>query len=178
VCYDVERVDRRRLAQLDDSKRVPPELREELFTAIMRMALQVVVITVPAAEIDRRGLHKSNLRALGQALESLDPAPDVCLTDGFSVPGCGREHRRLIGGDGRSAAIAAASIVAKVVRDRTMRRMDALYPGYGFSSHVGYITPRHSRIVRERGPCDIHRRSFQALCYLSEEEAAARLSAA
>ena len=68
--------------------------------------------------------------------------------------------------------------MAKVVRDRAMLRMDALYPRYGFSSHVGYITPRHSRLVREHGPCHIHRRSFQALCYLSEEEAAARLAAA
>jgi ribonuclease HII len=73
----------------------------------------------------------------------------------------------------KSAAIAAASIVAKVTRDRLMRRMDALYPHYGFSSHVGYITPGHSAIVRERGPSRIHRRSFQALCYLSEDELAA-----
>ncbi len=68
-------------------------------------------------------------------------------------------------GDERSAAIAAASIVAKVVRDRAMRRMDSLFPHYGFYSHVGYITPRHSAIVRERGPSELHRRSFQALCY-------------
>ena len=80
-------------------------------------------------------------------------------------------------GDEKSAAIAAASIVAKVVRDRYMRRAAALYPHYGFTSHVGYITPRHAAIVRERGPCEIHRRSFQALCYLSEDELAARLAA-
>ena len=169
VCYDVERVDRRRLAQLDDSKRVPPELREELFTAIMQMALQVVVITVPAAEIDRRGLHKSNLRALGQALESLDPAPDVCLTDGFSVPGCGREHSRLIGGDGRSAAIAAASIVAKVVRDRHMHRMADRYPEYGFERHVGYITPEYGAAVRRHGVTPLHRRSWHARAYAELE---------
>ena len=83
----------------------------------------------------------------------------------------------MIDGDERSAAIAAASIVAKVVRDRYMRRADALYPQFGFRSHVGYITPSHSALVRRHGPSEIHRRSFQALCYLSEEEAAARLSA-
>jgi ribonuclease HII len=77
-----------------------------------------------------------------------------------------------VDGDERSAAIAAASIVAKVVRDRAMRRMDALFPHYGFSSHVGYITPKHSAVVRERGPSEVHRRSFQALCYLSPEELA------
>jgi ribonuclease HII len=74
----------------------------------------------------------------------------------------------------KSAAIAAASIVAKVTRDRLMRRMDALYPHYGFSSHVGYITPGHSAIVRQRGPSRIHRRSFQALCYLSHSEATSK----
>jgi ribonuclease HII len=82
-------------------------------------------------------------------------------------------HQAVVDGDEKSAAIAAASIVAKVTRDRLMRRMDALFPQYGFSSHVGYITPGHSRIVRERGPCHIHRRSFQALCYRTEEELAA-----
>ena len=97
--------------------------------------------------------------------------------DGFRLGPSAPEHVAVVDGDERSAAIAAASIVAKVVRDRTMRRLDSLFPGYGFSSHVGYITPRHARIVRELGPCEIHRRSFQALCYLSEEEAAARLAA-
>ena len=72
-------------------------------------------------------------------------------------------------GDEKSAAIAAASVVAKVVRDRTMRRLAALYPHYGFSSHVGYITPRHSAVVRERGPSVIHRRSFEARCYAPEQ---------
>ena len=173
VCYDVERVDRRRLAQLDDSKRVPPELREELFTAIMQMALQVVVITVPAAEIDRRGLHKSNLAAMREILHALSPPAEACLVDGFRLGPTAPAHTAIVDGDEKSAAIAAASIVAKVTRDRVMRRMDALFPHYGFSSHVGYITPGHSKIVRERGPSRIHRRSFQALCYRSEEELAA-----
>jgi ribonuclease HII len=89
----------------------------------------------------------------------------VCLVDGFRLGPKAPEHSAVVDGDEKSAAIAAASIVAKVVRDRMMRRMDALYPAYGFRSHVGYITPRHSAVVREIGPSEIHRRSFNALCY-------------
>jgi ribonuclease HII len=167
----------RPLAQLNDSKQVAPEDREELFRAVLASAAGISVQIVSPGEIDREGLHKSNLNGLRRALHALAPPAEACLVDGFRLGPSAPEHVAVVDGDERSAAIAAASIVAKVVRDRTMRRMDALYPGYGFSSHVGYITPRHSRTVRERGPCDIHRRSFQALCYLSEEEAAARLAA-
>jgi ribonuclease HII len=168
----------RPLAQLNDSKQVSPEDREALFRAVLAAATQISVQVISHTEIEREGLHRSNLAGLRRALHALAPPAEACLVDGFRLGPSAPDHVAVVDGDERSAAIAAASIVAKVVRDRTMRRMDALYPGYGFSSHVGYITPRHSRIVRERGPCDIHRRSFQALCYLSEEEAAARLSAA
>jgi ribonuclease HII len=96
--------------------------------------------------------------------------------DGFRLGPTAPPHQAVVDGDEKSAAIAAASIVAKVTRDRLMRRMDALYPHYGFRSHVGYITPSHSRMVRERGPSAIHRRSFQALCYLSEAELEERLA--
>ena len=168
----------RPLSFLNDSKQVSPEKREELFRAVLGCATRVSVQMISPAEIDREGLHRSNLAGLRRALHGLAPPADACLVDGFRLGPAAPEHMAVVDGDERSAAIAAASIVAKVVRDRTMRRMDSLYPGYGFSSHVGYITPTHSRLVRERGPCEIHRRSFQALCYLSEEEAAARLSAA
>jgi ribonuclease HII len=167
----------RPLALLNDSKQVSPEEREVVFRAVLGCAERVCVKVISAADIDRNGLHKSNLAGLRATLSALAPPAEACLVDGFRLGPSAPEHQAVVDGDTKSAAIAAASIVAKVVRDRTMRRMDALYPGYGFSSHGGYITPRHSRIVRERGPCDIHRRSFQALCYLSEEEAAARLSA-
>ena len=93
--------------------------------------------------------------------------------DGFRLGPTAPRHTAVVDGDERSAAIAAASIVAKVTRDRLMRRLAALFPHYGFESHVGYITPRHSAVVRRRGPSGLHRRSFQALCYLPEEEAAA-----
>jgi len=92
-------------------------------------------------------------------------SPTSGLVDGFALTDMNFPTIQIIKGDATSAAIAAASIIAKVVRDRMMRRMDALYPAYGFRSHVGYITPRHSAVVRELGPCEIHRRSFQALCY-------------
>src|SRR5262249_26215836 len=111
-------------------------------------------------------------------LHALSPPAEVCLVDGFRLGPTAPEHRAVVDGDERSAAIAAASIVAKVVRDRAMRRMDALYPRYGFASHVGYITPAHSARVRGLGPSEIHGRSFRALCSLSEGEARARVAQA
>jgi ribonuclease HII len=168
VCFDTAALRGRRCAPLgllDDSKRHTPERREELFGAVLRLAEQVVVRVVPSCTIDRDGLHRSNLRALGEALTAIDPAPDVCLVDGFSVPGCARAHRAIVDGDARSAAIAAASIVAKVTRDRYMHRVAALYPGFGFDEHVGYITPAHVEAVRRLGPTALHRRSFLSRAY-------------
>ncbi len=167
----------RPLALLNDSKQVTPEDREQLFRAVVGCARQIAVRVISSREIDRNGLHRSNLVGLRAVLWALTPPAEVCLVDGFRLGPSAPPHRAVVDGDEKSAAIAAASIVAKVVRDRTMRRLDALYPHYGFSSHVGYITPRHSAVVRQRGPSDIHRRSFQALCYLSEEEAQAVLAA-
>jgi ribonuclease HII len=106
-------------------------------------------------------------------LRELSPPAEACLVDGFRLGKAAPVHTAIVDGDEKSAAIAAASIVAKVTRDRLMRRMDAVYPHYGFASHVGYITPAHSAIVRRRGPSAIHRRSFQSLAYVTDEEAAA-----
>src|ERR671936_2303352 len=163
----------RPLALLNDSKQLDPERREQLFGAVVGCAEAISIRVIPHSEIDRNGLHRSNLAGLRAVLHDLCPPADVCLVDGFPLGPAAPPHRAVVDGDEKSAAIAAASIVAKVTRDRLMRRMDALFPHYGFSSHVGYITPGHSAVVRERGPSRIHRRSFQALCYLSEEEAAA-----
>jgi ribonuclease HII len=160
----------RPLALLNDSKQVSPERREDLFRAVIGCAEQVVVRVIPHGQIDRNGLHRSNLAAMREILHALSPPAEACLVDGFRLGPTAPEHRAVVDGDEKSAAIAAASIVAKVTRDRLMRRMDALYPHYGFSSHVGYITPGHSAIVRERGPSRIHRRSFQALCYSELED--------
>jgi ribonuclease HII len=155
----------RPLAFLNDSKQCSHEQREELFRAVLACAEKVVVRAVPAGEIDRFGLHRSNLEGLRAMLRELAPPAEACLVDGFRLGRAAPDHIAVVDGDEKSAAIAAASIVAKVTRDRLMWRMDALYPHYGFSSHVGYITPGHSAVVRERGPSEIHRRSFQALCY-------------
>jgi ribonuclease HII len=162
----------RPLALLNDSKQVDPATRDELYRAVIACAERVSVHVYPAAVIDREGLHKSNLRGLRAALWACQPA-DVCLVDGFKLGPTAPPHRAVVDGDTKSAAIAAASIIAKVTRDRYMHMADALYPGYGFASHVGYITPSHTRIVRERGPCEIHRRSWRARAYLTEAELAA-----
>ena len=162
----------RPLASLNDSKQLSPEQRQQLFHAVVACAARISVRIFCAREIDTNGLHRSNLAGLRQALAALAPPAEVCLVDGFRLGPTAPEHRALVDGDTKSAAIAAASIVAKVVRDRTMRRMDALFPHYGFASHVGYITPGHSAVVRERGPSAIHRRSWRARCYADDEAAA------
>ena len=164
----------RPLAFLNDSKQCSAERREELYHAVVSCAERVAVRVIPPGDIDRNGLHRSNLAGLRAMLEAVGPA-DVCLVDGFRLGPAAPEHRAVVDGDEKSAAIAAASIVAKVTRDRLMRRLDALFPAYGFAQHVGYITPGHSAVVRERGPSRVHRLSFQALCYgrRAEAEAAA-----
>jgi ribonuclease HII len=155
----------RPLALLNDSKQLSPDERHELFRAVVGCATRIAVRIFSAREIDRSGLHRSNLAGMRSALGALAPPAEVCLVDGFRLGASAPPHQAIVDGDTKSAAIAAASIVAKVVRDRAMRRMDAVFPHYGFWSHVGYITPGHSAVVRERGPSSIHRRSFQALCY-------------
>jgi len=132
---------------------------------VLGCAEKVAVRVIPPGDIDRNGLHKSNLAGLRAMLSALAPPAEACLVDGFRLGPSAPEHTAVIDGDTKSAAIAAASIIAKVTRDRLMRRLDALYPAYGFAQHVGYITPQHSAVVRERGPCAVHRLSFQALCY-------------
>jgi ribonuclease HII len=163
----------RPLASLNDSKQVTPAEREELFRAVVGCATRVSVRVIPPGDIDRNGLHRSNLWGLRSVLADLAPPAmrlgDVaCLVDGFRLGPLAPEHRAVVDGDTKSAAIAAASIIAKVTRDRVMRRLDALYPRYGFARHVGYITPGHSAAVREHGPSEQHRLSFNALAYVSQ----------
>jgi ribonuclease HII len=163
VLFDYDRLQGRvctPLSQLDDSKTRTLDQREELYDAVLACASGVSVIVAPALEVDRRGVHRANLSALARALHALDaPRETQLLSDGFRVP-LEREHRAIIGGDGTSAAIAAASIVAKVTRDRLMRRLHAAYPAYGFDGHVGYSTPQHRDALRDHGLCPLHRRSF------------------
>jgi ribonuclease HII len=167
----------RPLGHLNDSKQCTPERREELFDAVLGCSERVALRVIPPAEIDRTGLHRSNLRGLREVLRELAPPAEACLVDGFRLGPSAPGHTAVVDGDEKSAAIAAASIIAKVTRDRLMRRVASLFPQYGFESHVGYITPGHSAVVRHRGPSRLHRRSFHALCYLSPEEAAAVVAA-
>jgi ribonuclease HII len=157
----------RPLAALNDSKQVGAAEREHLFNAVAACASRISVRMISVSQIDRSGLHRSNLAGLRAVLADLYPPADACLVDGFRLGPTAPPHQALVDGDARSAAIAAASIVAKVLRDRVMRRLDALYPRYGFMSHVGYITPAHSEAVRSFGPSSLHRRSFDAACYES-----------
>lgn len=179
VLFDYEALTTRELrllSALNDSKQHTVEGREALYPLVMRAAARVVVVSRCVRGIDARGLHRTNLAALRDAARGVTDGVrgDVlCLLDGFAVPDFGCEQRAIVDGDATSAAIAAASIVAKVTRDRLMHRLDALYPAYGFARHVGYITPGHSAVVRARGPSAVHRLSFQALCYESVVEAVA-----
>ena len=161
----------RPLADLNDSKQLSPPDRERLFRAVLGCAAKVSLHVFAPWRIDQEGLHRSNLAGLRAALHALSPPAEVCLVDGFRLGPSAPPHQAVVDGDERSAAIAAASVVAKVVRDRAMRRLDAFYPAYGFRSHVGYITPEHSAVVRSRGPSEIHRLSFQALCYAETADA-------
>jgi ribonuclease HII len=162
----------RPLACLNDSKQCTEAQREELFRAVVGCAERIVVRAVSPAQIDREGLHRSNLAGLRAVLAELTPPAEACLVDGFRLGPRAPEHRAVVDGDEKSAAIAAASIIAKVTRDRMMRRVDALFPAYGFSSHVGYITPGHTAVVRQVGPSEIHRRSWRARAYMTDEELA------
>jgi ribonuclease HII len=168
VCLDYARLgddDFAALEDLDDSKKLTRERRAELYDEIMRRALQVTVVSCSPASIDGRGLHRCNLQGLAESLDALSPRPAVSLVDGFRLPGCASEHQAIVGGDGKSAAIAAASVVAKVTRDRVMIRVHERFPQYGFDRHVGYATAAHREAIETHGACELHRLSFASVAY-------------
>lgn len=168
VLIDYERLelrDRRALGMLDDSKQRTAAEREQLYPVVIRAAAAVAVTVRCVRGIDARGLHVTNLAALGRSLERVAVPGAVCLTDGFRVPGCAVEHRAVIDGDARSATIAAASVIAKVTRDRYMHRIADAYPRFGFDGNVGYSTPEHRAAIVEHGPSPLHRRSFASIAY-------------
>ncbi|MBA2637580.1 MAG: ribonuclease HII [Solirubrobacterales bacterium] len=171
VLFDSEGLtarERRALQALNDSKQHDARAREALYPVVLRTATKVAVVTRSARSIDERGLHRTNLAALRDALCCVARPGALCLSDGFPVGDLGRDdvqRRAVIDGDCRSAAIAAASIVAKVTRDRFMRRADAEHPGWEFASHVGYSTPEHRDAIRRLGISPLHRRSFQSAAY-------------
>jgi ribonuclease HII len=157
--------DRRALTGLHDSKQMTEELRERLYPRVLRAAARVSVVFRCVRGIDSRGLHVTNVEALSAALVALEAGDAIHLVDGFSLPPCPLDHRRVIEGDGTSAAIAAASVVAKVSRDRYMRRLAAEHPGWGFEENVGYSTPEHRNAIATIGISPQHRRSFQSVAY-------------
>jgi ribonuclease HII len=157
--------DRRALGELDDSKKRTPEEREALYPCVLRAAARVAVVSRCVPMLDVRGLHVTNLAALGRCLERVAVPGTACLSDGFPIRDCRVEHQAVIDGDARSAAIAAASVIAKVTRDRLMQRADGLYPGFGFAENAGYSTPEHRAAILANGPSGIHRRSFQSIAY-------------
>jgi ribonuclease HII len=149
------------LDDLDDSKRLLPATREVLFAAIRGCAIGWAACAVSAAEIDRLNILAATLEAMRRAVGRLRPAPAVILVDGLQVPRVAGEARPVVKGDGTSAAIAAASVVAKVLRDRIMVVQGRRYPDYGFAAHKGYGAPQHREALARLGPCPLHRRSYQ-----------------
>ena len=145
---------------VDDSKRLTPGEREELDAAIRARAMAVAVALVDAATIDRVNVLEATRRAMGRALAALDVEPELVLTDFVALEGLRCPQRNLVRGDQRSATVAAASIIAKVARDRMMAEADHEYPQYGFGRHKGYPTADHRAALLAHGPCPLHRRSF------------------
>jgi ribonuclease HII len=166
--FDYEKLslsDRRSLSALNDSKQHSLEMREVLYPRVLRAATRVAVTSRCVRGIDERGLHKTNLAALSDTLRRVGVAGGICLSDGFPVPPTGFEQRHVVGGDAMSAAIAAASVIAKVTRDRFMQRMEERYPGWEFAAHVGYSTPEHRAAIEKLGVSPLHRLSFQSMAY-------------
>jgi ribonuclease HII len=161
VCAAVILKPRHRLRGLDDSKALCEEEREYLFPRIQRAALCWQVVFVERAEIDALNILWATMEGMRRAVCAMAPAATRVLVDGDRVPpGLPCPARALVGGDAREPAIMAASILAKVSRDRHMRALCARYPGYGFSRHKGYSTPEHLEALQRLGPCEEHRRSF------------------
>ncbi|MFN2444299.1 MAG: ribonuclease HII [Vicinamibacterales bacterium] len=151
----------RHIAGLADSKALTAADREALYGEIVARAAGWAVAAVEPTEIDAINIHRATLKAMREAVCMLAPLPDLVLVDAFRVPNLLIAQRSVIGGDRQCAAIAAASIVAKVTRDRLMRRLHADYPGYGFDRHKGYATADHLAAVARHGYSAVHRRTFR-----------------
>jgi ribonuclease HII len=152
-----------RIAGVDDSKRLTPEERESLYPVIHARAVAVAVGVVDAETIDRVNILQATRRAMGLALGSLGVEPELVLTDFVALDGLRCPQRNLVNGDQRSATVAAASIIAKVTRDRMMAEADREYPQYGFGRHKGYATLEHLAALIMHGPCPLHRRTFNGV---------------
>jgi ribonuclease HII len=171
VLFDYERLsatELRALGALNDSKQHSALAREELYPLVLSSALRITVVSRCVSGIDEKGLHRTNLAALRDAIRGVTQGLEgevECLIDGFAVPEFERPQRPIVNGDATSAAIAAASIVAKVTRDRYMHHADGLHPGWSFAEHVGYSTPVHRAAILRQGVSPLHRMSFQSTAY-------------
>ena len=146
---------------IDDSKQLTTEEREELYARVLEGARAFAWSAAGPRVIDRMNIRRATHRAMASAVRRLGLAPEVVLVDGHeTVGGIAHEQRAVVGGDGKCLSIAAASIVAKVIRDRLMERLDRVWPAYGFARHKGYGTAEHLNAIRMHGPCPLHRWSF------------------
>jgi ribonuclease HII len=145
---------------LADSKLLTPAVRERVYEAVVRQASAYSVVIIAPGEIDSRGLHVCNLAGMRRALAQLPQRPEYVLTDGFRVDGLDAPGLAVWKGDQVAACVAAASVVAKVTRDRIMVELGETWPAYGFAMHKGYVTPEHAAALRRHGPCRVHRFSY------------------
>jgi ribonuclease HII len=148
------------LAVVRDSKEIAENKRDAVFDLIHQVAVSLSVVIVPASEVDSRGVHAANLDGMRRAVQGLSVEPAYVLTDGYAIEGLGVPNLAVWKGDQVVVSISAASVIAKVTRDRIMREMDLEFPQYGFAGHKGYITAAHTKALNEHGPCAQHRQSF------------------
>jgi ribonuclease HII len=157
------------LNEIADSKELSESKREELFEIITARALSFAIIEIPAEEIDTKGLHKCNLEGMRRAVSNLDVQPEYVLTDGYPIEGMDVPALAVWKGDKVSVNVGAASILAKVYRDRIMVELDKKYPGYGLADHKGYITAKHTAALNKLGVTEIHRKSFSNIAELIQK---------
>jgi ribonuclease HII len=154
------------LVAVRDSKDVSETERENLYELLIQKAAAISTIIVPPAEVDARGVHAANLDGMRRAVQGLSITPAYVLTDGYAIDGLGVANLAVWKGDQVAHCISAASIIAKVTRDRIMRELDSQYPDYGFAKHKGYITAAHTKALNQHGPCIEHRQSFANIAAL------------
>jgi len=154
------------LVAVRDSKDVSEKERENLYELLVEKAAAISTIIVPPTEVDARGVHAANLDGMRRAVQGLSITPAYVLTDGYAIDGLGIANLAVWKGDQVAHCISAASIIAKVTRDRIMRELDTTYPDYGFAKHKGYITAAHTKALNQHGPCIEHRKSFANIAAL------------
>lgn len=154
------------LKEVRDSKELTAQKREELFDLVISESMSYAIIEISPAEIDAIGLHKSNLEGMRRAIHALKTEPQYILTDGYRIDGLSAPSLAVWKGDQVAITISAASILAKVHRDRIMDKLDEQYPGYGFAAHKGYVTRSHEKSLSELGVSEVHRRSYANIAAL------------